>query len=143
MGGSRRGGAGRRHRQGDSLDAAFEGIGAAYYLVHSIGSGDDWRAKDRRAAANFRDAAAGVGCGQLIYLGGLGEDADDPSPHLASRHEVGTELAAGTVPVTELRAAVVIGSGSASFEMLRNLTEVLPVMVCPRWVDTAPTDRHP
>ncbi len=120
----------------DSLDAAFEGIGAAYYLVHSIGSGDDWRAKDRRAAANFRDAAAGVGCGQLIYLGGLGEDADDLSPHLASRHEVGTELAAGTVPVTELRAAVVIGSGSASFEMLRNLTEVLPVMVCPRWVDT-------
>lgn len=121
----------------ETLPVAFEGVTAAYYLIHSIGSGDDWRERDRRAALEFRRAAEAAGTRQIIFLGGLGDEKPgELSPHLASRHEVGETLAAGSVPVTELRAAVVIGSGSASFEMLRNLTEVLPAMVCPRWVDT-------
>ena len=120
-----------------SLVAAFRDIDAAYYLVHSIGSQSDWRTRDRTAAENFRDAAASAGVEQIVYLGGLGDDAGGAlSPHLASRHEVGRVLAAGSVPLTELRAAVVIGSGSASFEMLRHLVEVLPVMTTPRWVET-------
>ncbi|MFM7225361.1 MAG: SDR family oxidoreductase [Actinomycetota bacterium] len=120
-----------------SLDAAFAGVGAAYYLVHSIGADPEWEARDRLAAETFRDAAATAGVGQIIYLGGLGDDAGGTlSPHLASRHEVGNVLGAGPVPLTELRAAVVIGSGSASFEMLRHLVEVLPIMTTPRWVET-------
>ena len=109
---------------------------AAYFLVHGMGTAHDFSQRDRMAAATFRDAAARAGVGQLIYLGGLGRDDADLSEHLRSRHEVGATLAAGPVPVTELRAAVVIGSGSASFEMLRHLTDVLPVMVTPRWVRT-------
>jgi uncharacterized protein YbjT (DUF2867 family) len=120
-----------------SLARSFRDIDVAYYLIHSIGSGADWQQRDRRAAENFRDAAADAGIAQIVYLGGLGDDAGGAlSPHLASRHEVGRVLAAGPVPVTELRAAVVIGSGSASFEMLRHLVEVLPVMTTPRWVQT-------
>jgi len=123
----------------ESVARAMTGMDAAYFLVHSMG-GDtrDFAENDRRAAATFRDAAATSGTvQQLIYLGGLGDDADPTlSTHLRSRHEVGATLAAGPVPVTELRAAIIIGSGSASFEMLRNLAEVLPVMVTPRWVDT-------
>jgi len=120
-----------------SLGAAFEGVGTAYYLVHSIGGEGDWEERDRRAAANVRDAAAAAGAEQLVYLGGLGDDANARlSPHLRSRHEVGQVLASGPVPCTELRAAVVIGSGSASFEMLRHLVEVLPMMVTPTWVET-------
>ncbi|MCD9624034.1 SDR family oxidoreductase [Rhabdothermincola salaria] len=120
-----------------SLTEAFEGVGGAYYLIHSIGGEDDWEERDRRAAANFRDAAANAGASQIIYLGGLGDDAGASlSPHLRSRHEVGRILADGAVPATELRAAVVIGSGSASFEMLRHLVEVLPAMVTPKWVET-------
>ena len=121
----------------DSLDRAFTGVGGAYYLVHSIGGSDDWEARDRQAAANFRDAASRAGARQIIYLGGLGDDAGATlSDHLRSRHEVGKVLASGPVPTTELRAAVVIGSGSASFEMLRHLVEVLPAMITPRWVET-------
>ena len=112
------------------------GVDAAYFLVHGMGTASDFSTKDREAAATFRDAAAAAGVGQLIYLGGLGQDDADLSEHLRSRHDVGATLADGPVPVTELRAAVVIGSGSASFEMLRHLTEVLPVMVTPRWVRT-------
>jgi uncharacterized protein YbjT (DUF2867 family) len=128
--------------RGDVLDpttlgAAFAGVGTAYYLVHSIGGEGDWEERDRRAAANVRDAAAAAGAEQLVYLGGLGDDANsDLSPHLRSRHEVGRILASGPVPCTELRAAVVIGSGSASFEMLRHLVEVLPMMITPKWVET-------
>jgi uncharacterized protein YbjT (DUF2867 family) len=120
-----------------SLETAFRDVDVAYYLVHSIGSGPDWEERDRRAAENFRDAAADANVGQIIYLGGLGDDAASAlSSHLKSRHDVGRVLASGPVPLTELRAAVVIGSGSASFEMLRHLVEVLPVMTTPRWVET-------
>jgi uncharacterized protein YbjT (DUF2867 family) len=123
---------------GASLRAAMAGCGAVTYLVHSMGSAADFEDADRRAAETFRDAAADTpGLEQIVYLGGLGDADSGPlSPHLQSRHEVGRILAEGPVPVTELRAAVIIGSGSASFEMLRHLTEVLPAMVTPRWVRT-------
>lgn len=121
---------------GAGLDEALAGIDTAYYLVHSMGSAPAFDEADRRAAEAFRDAAGRAGAGHIAYLGGLGRD-DDPtlSRHLRSRHEVGRVLASGPVPVTELRAALIIGSGSASFEMLRYLVEVLPVMVTPKWVD--------
>ncbi len=134
-----------RHRvevvAGDVLDErsvkeALVGCDAAVYLVHSMASGADFARVDRRAAANFRNAAADAAVGRIVYLGALGDDRADHSRHLSSRHEVGRALAAGTTPVTEVRAAVIIGSGSLSFEMLRSLTEVLPVMVTPRWVRT-------
>lgn len=128
--------------RGDVLDpestaAACRDVDAVYYLVHSIGADDDWEERDRRAASNVRDAAAAAGVRQIVYLGGLGDDTGTSlSPHLASRHDVGAVLRGGSVPVTELRAAVIIGSGSASFEMLRYLVEVLPIMTTPRWVET-------
>ncbi len=120
----------------DSLSAALSGCDAAYYLVHSLGGKRDFAAADREAAGNFAAAAAANHLQRIVYLGGLGAGEDRLSAHLASRQETGTVLAAGPVPVTELRAAVIIGSGSVSFEMLRYLTEVLPVMVTPRWVGT-------
>lgn len=122
-----------------SLADALDGVDAAYYLIHSMDGEKDFGSRDRQAAENFRDAAAAAGVGQIVYLGGLGhltEEDEKLSRHLSSRHQVGEVLADGPVPVTELRAAIIIGSGSASFEMLRNLVEVLPVMVTPRWVDT-------
>ena len=100
-----------------------------------MGSGDDFADTDARAAANFRDAADAAGVGRIVYLGGMGAGTE-LSAHLESRHRVGEILASGSTPTTELRAAVIIGSGSLSFEMLRYLTEVLPVMITPRWVDT-------
>lgn len=117
---------------------SLDGAVAAYYLVHSMGGKADFATHDREVAQTFREAADSTpGLEQIVYLGGLGDEQDSElSPHLTSRHEVGQVLAAGSVPVTELRAAVIIGSGSASFEMLRNLTDVLPVMVTPRWVST-------
>ncbi len=119
----------------DSLDEALRGIDAVYYLVHAMGHAGDFEEADRIGAENTRTAAEKAGVSRMVYLGGLGEeDPDRLSSHLASRHEVGEVLAAGTVPVTELRAAVIIGSGSASFEMLRHLAEVLPAMICPKWV---------
>jgi uncharacterized protein YbjT (DUF2867 family) len=122
---------------GASLSAAFAGVEVAYYLVHSIGAEPAWQHRDLHAAHNFRDAAAAASVRQIIYLGGLGDDAGgELSAHLKSRHDVGRALAAGPVPLTELRAAMVLGSGSASFEMLRHLVEVLPVMTTPRWVET-------
>jgi uncharacterized protein YbjT (DUF2867 family) len=122
----------------DTVAEALAGTTAAYYLVHSMGGAADFATHDRQVAQTFREAAdATEGLEQIVYLGGLGDEHDaELSPHLTSRHEVGRVLAAGTVPVTELRAAVIIGSGSASFEMLRNLTDVLPVMITPRWVST-------
>lgn len=118
-----------------SLDEAFRGVDAVYYLVHAMGHSKDFERSDRAGAENARLAAERAGVARLIYLGGLGpDDPKELSDHLASRHEVGSILASGSVPVAELRAAVIIGSGSASFEMLRHLDEVLPVMICPRWV---------
>jgi uncharacterized protein YbjT (DUF2867 family) len=122
---------------GGELAEAMAGVDAAFYLVHSIGSSAEWAEHDRVVAENFRRAAEEAGMRRIIYLGGLGDhSSSELSEHLASRQEVGAELAKGNVPVVELRAAVIIGSGSASFEMLRYLVEVLPAMVTPRWVDT-------
>ena len=119
----------------DTLAPALEGCDAAYYLVHSIGTGGDFAATEATAARNVRDAADAAGLRRIVYLGGMGS-GDDLSKHLASRHRVGEILASGRTATTELRAAVIIGSGSISFEMLRYLTEVLPAMVTPRWVRT-------
>ena len=118
------------------LEVAMEGIEVAVYLVHGIGEGSDWVANEVRDAENFRMAAEAAGVTRIIYLGGMGRDDASLSEHLSSRHAVGRTLAAGSIPVVELRAAVIIGSGSASFEMLRYLVELLPVMVTPRWVTT-------
>ena len=117
-----------------ALRTALAGCEIAFYLVHSL-STEDFRARDQRLAAGFGKAASAAGLRRIIYLGGLGHDPE--SEHLVSRQEVGTALASGDVPVVELRAAVVLGAGSISFEMLRYLTERLPFMVCPRWVRTA------
>jgi uncharacterized protein YbjT (DUF2867 family) len=119
-----------------SVKKAAAGCDAAFYLVHAMGEGRGFEEIDREGAANFRDAAADAGLARVVYLGGLGPDDVDLSKHLDSRHEVGQILASGATPVTEIRAAVIIGSGSLSFEMLRYLTEVLPVMTTPRWVRT-------
>ncbi|MEJ7680198.1 MAG: NAD(P)H-binding protein [Segetibacter sp.] len=114
-----------------SLGPAMEGCGAAYYLVHSMAGGEgSFRERDLQAARNFATAAAAAGLERVIYLGGLGRRSERLSKHLSSRHEVGDALRAGSVPTTELRAAMIIGSGSASFEMLRALVCRLPVMVC-------------
>jgi len=125
--------------QGDLLDpgtltAAFDGIDAAYYLVHSMQAGDDFEERDRKAARNFAEAASAAGVDRVIYLGGLGEDGDDLSPHLRSRREVEALLAEGDYDLTSLRAAIIVGDGSASFRMVRQLVSRLPVMVTPRWV---------
>jgi uncharacterized protein YbjT (DUF2867 family) len=118
-----------------SLDAAFQGVHTAYYLVHSMGTGREFDDLDRRAATNFAAAAEAAGVRQLVYLGGLGR-GDDLSPHLASRQEVGRMLRASGVATLELRASIVIGSGSASFETVRALVEQLPIIAAPRWVET-------
>ncbi len=121
---------------GGDLTDAMAGIDVAVFLVHSIGEGADWVAREQALAENFRTAAERAGVDRIVYLGGLGDDHTELSKHLDSRHEVGRVLAAGTIECVELRAAAIIGSGSASFEMLRYLTEVLPVMVTPQWVRT-------
>ncbi len=121
----------------DSLKEAAAGCDTAYYLVHSMAGGKGFAEQDRQGAANFRDAAAEASLQRIVYLGGLGPTGGKLSKHLSSRHEVGDVLASGSTPVTQLRAAVIIGSGSLSFEMLRYLTEVLPVMTTPRWVRTS------
>lgn len=114
----------------------LRGIDVAVYLVHGIGQGPNWAENEKIDAAHFGAACADAGVRSIVYLGGLGDESSDLSEHLASRHDVGRHLGARGVPVTELRAGVIIGSGSASFEMLRYLVEVLPVMVTPRWIDT-------
>lgn len=116
-----------------SLDRALAGVDVAYYLVHSMAAGPEFPALDRQAAANFRDAAARAGVRRIVYLGGL-LPPGPISAHLASRGETGEVLRAGPVPVTELRAGIVIGPGSAAFEVIRDLVFHLPVMVTPRWV---------
>ncbi|GAB3174340.1 uncharacterized protein YbjT (DUF2867 family) [Micromonospora palomenae] len=122
-------------RRPETLPAAFEGVDVAYYLVHSLGQAD-FEVADREAATHFAEAAARSGVRRIVYLGGPEpkQDGEVPSPHLRSRAEVARILLASGVPTVVLRAAVIIGSGSASFEMLRYLTERLPGMVTPRWV---------
>ncbi len=116
-----------------SLEQALAGVECAYYLIHSMGSKADFEAQDRDAARHFAEAARRAGVRRIVYLGGLGH-GDDLSPHLRSRHEVGEVLRQSGVPVLELRASIVLGSGSLSFEMIRALVERLPVMITPRWV---------
>jgi len=120
----------------ETLAPALKGVHTAYYLVHSMGSasGEGFEAQDRLGAQNFARAALAAGVCRIVYLGGLGDEDADLSPHLRSRHEVGRALRASGVPVIEFRASVVIGSGSLSFEMLSALVERLPAMVTPRWV---------
>jgi uncharacterized protein YbjT (DUF2867 family) len=118
----------------DTLAEALAGIDTAYYMVHSMGSQAEFQELDRQAARNFGSAARAAGVRKIIYLGGLAEEKEDLSPHLRSRHEVGEILAAAGVPTIELRASIVLGSGSLSFEMIRALVERLPAMITPKWV---------
>jgi len=120
------------HPQG--LSEALAGVDTAYYLIHSMAQGPGYQARDLAAASAFSRAAAAAGVRRIIYLGGLGDPRAELSRHLRSRQETGDALRSGGVPVTELRAAIVVGSGSISFEMIRYLTERLPIMICPRWV---------
>lgn len=122
---------------GDGLDAALEHCDRGYYLIHSMAEGEQGFAqRDRQAATNFAAAARRANLRQIVYLGGLGKDSSRLSRHLQSRHETGELLRCTGVPVTEFRAAIIVGSGSLSFEMIRYLTERLPVMPCPKWVAT-------
>lgn len=117
----------------DSLEGPLTGVRVAYYLVHSMGA-SRFEARDRTGARNFAIAARAAGIRRIIYLGGLGSDDEELSAHLRSRHEVGDILRASGVPTIELRASIVLGSGSLSFEMIRSLVETLPLMVTPSWV---------
>jgi len=119
-----------------SLDAALAGVDVAFYLVHSMTASGDFRRRDRLAAQLFAAACARAEVQRIVYLGGLGDPGGDLSEHLRSRQETGVALRSAGVPVIEFRAAIVVGAGSISFEMIRYLTERLPVMVCPRWVYT-------
>ncbi|WP_246004960.1 NAD(P)H-binding protein [Nocardioides marmorisolisilvae] len=118
-----------------TLAEPLEGCSSAYYLVHSLGSAD-FESRDAEAAATFGKQAAAAGVGQIVYLGGLGDDADDLSAHLRSRREVEHLLGEAGVPVTVLRAGIVVGHGGISWEITRQLVEHLPAMVTPRWVRT-------
>jgi uncharacterized protein YbjT (DUF2867 family) len=117
----------------ESVRRALEGVDVAYYLVHSLGR-RDFEGRDRAAARTVAEQAARAGLTQLVYLGGLGDDSPELSTHLRSRLETEQELASGAVPLTTLRAAIVIGRGSAGFETIVALVDRLPAMVCPRWV---------
>ncbi|MFB6224566.1 MAG: NAD(P)H-binding protein [Haloarcula sp.] len=123
-----------------SFDDALASIDVAYYLVHSMHAGVDYAERDRRAARNFRLAADDAGVDRVVYLGGLGEEDTTLSAHLQSRREVEFILAEGDYDLTTFRAAIIIGAGSASFRVIRELSTRLPVLVTPRWVRT---DCHP
>jgi uncharacterized protein YbjT (DUF2867 family) len=136
----RSGSDGIRWMQADATDAramenALEGVDVAYYLVHSLGS-SDFEERDKIAAATVARAAAHAGLRQLLYLGGLGDRSPALSRHLRSRAETASVLASGSVPVTTLRAAMVVAPGSAAFETIVSLVDRLPAMICPRWVST-------
>ncbi len=120
---------------GEGVGEALAGAEVVYYLVHSLGS-RDFEEQDRAAAENVARAAAAAGVRQIVYLGGLGGDDPDASPHLRSRRETGERLAATGVPVTTLRAAMIVGEGSAAFETILGLVQRLPVMITPSWVST-------
>jgi uncharacterized protein YbjT (DUF2867 family) len=120
-----------------SLAASMRGCGVMYYLVHSMMAGEDaFASRDELGARNAARAAEETGLKRIVYLGGLGKRTENLSPHLRSRNDVGRLLAEGPVPVTEFRAAMVIGSGSASFDMMHALVNRLPVMTAPRWIST-------
>lgn len=120
----------------ETLPAAMAGVDAAFYLVHSMAAGKDFEQRDVLAARNFAAAAKAADVQRILYLGGLGDPETDLSEHLRSRQHTGAALRGSGVPVTEFRAAVIVGSGSLSFEIIRYLTERLPVMICPRWLYT-------
>ncbi len=128
--------------QGDVLDPAslyreLKWVQTAYYLVHLMSGSKDFEKEDRQAATNFAQAARKAGVRRIVYLGGLGDDADPKlSPHLRSRHEVGQILRDSGVETVEFRASLVIGTGSLSFDLVKSLTDRLPVMLCPRWLTT-------
>jgi uncharacterized protein YbjT (DUF2867 family) len=128
--------------QGDVLDSsslnvALQGVEIAYYLVHLMAASTDFEREDRQAAANFAEGAKKAGVRRIIYLGGLGDDSSrNLSPHLRSRHEVGKILRESGTECIEFRASLVIGAGSLSFDLVRSLTDRLPVMICPRWLTT-------
>ncbi|HET9044319.1 MAG TPA: NAD(P)H-binding protein, partial [Burkholderiales bacterium] len=117
----------------ETLAPALAGIEIAYYLVHSMAAGKSFGALDLQAAENFAGAAAEAGVKRIVYLGGL-VPADADSEHIVSRRETGERLRAGPVPVTEIRAGIIVGPGSAAFEVMRDLVLHLPLMVTPRWV---------
>ena len=124
--------------QGDALDPAsvvssMQGISVAYYLIHGKQAGRDDAIQDLEAARNFKSAAEETGLKRIIYLGELVDPTADLSPYLRSRHETGYILRQGSVPVTEFRAGMIVGSGSILFEMIRYLAEREPVFICPRW----------
>jgi uncharacterized protein YbjT (DUF2867 family) len=120
----------------ETLAPAMQGVHATYYLIHSMMDSPDFHQRDLAAARNFGQAAKEANVERIIYLGGLGEPESDLSQHLRSRQQTGDMLRESGVRVTEFRAAIIVGSGSVSFEMIRYLTELLPVMVCPQWVYT-------
>lgn len=120
--------------QAETLPPALRGAAVAYYLVHSMAASQDFDRRDRQAAQNFAEVARQQGVQRIIYLGGLGDPQANLSHHLRSRQITGKVLRQAGVPLTEFRAAIVVGSGSISFEMIRYLTERIPLMICPRWV---------
>lgn len=120
----------------ETLSAAMDGTSANYYLIHSMSGSDDFYQRDLIAANNFGKAAKDSGVERILYLGGLGDPDTNLSEHLQSRQDSGRALAEAGVSVTEFRAAVIVGSGSISFEMIRYLTERIPIMICPSWVFT-------
>lgn len=123
--------------EADSVHAAMEDIDAVYYLIHSLGAGEnEFVDRDRGAAENVREAAEEAGVDRVIYLGGMQPKGNRRSKHLQSRIETGKVLRDGPIPVTEFRAAQIVGSGSLSFELVRYLTERVPIMICPTWVRT-------
>lgn len=122
--------------QPETIKPAMQEISVAYYLIHSMNSSAKFDERDKNLAENFGKQAREAGVARLIYLGGLGDPEADLSQHLRSRHETGEVLRESGVPITEFRAAVIVGSGSISFEMIRYLTERVPLMICPQWVFT-------
>ena len=120
----------------ESLDAALAGVDTAFYLIHSMGDARTFETLDRGGAVAFAAAARRAGVRRIVYLGGLGESGAALSTHLKSRQEVGALLREAGCEVIELRASIVIGAGSLSFELVRALVERLPIMIIPRWVRT-------
>ncbi|MDX1946447.1 MAG: NAD(P)H-binding protein [Pirellulaceae bacterium] len=121
----------------NSLERAMAGVGTAFYLVHLMSGSRNFEQDDRQAARNFATAVRQGGVRRIIYLGGLGDDADPKlSPHLRSRHEVGAILRESGAEVIEFRAGMIVGAGSLSFDLMKSLTDRLPVMICPKWLTT-------